>query len=93
MYSDQTLRGSGGIDNPQLIDLEEKIMREEQLLTDLTDEQCEKLIGGHNIGPCNGDGRDYAEHHIVALATVGGLGDGGHKPGSHRGFSACLGVH
>lgn len=50
----------------------------------------------HSAPPCNdsdGDGepsgREYAEHHIVALATEGGLGEGGHKPGSHHGFSAC----
>lgn len=50
----------------------------------------------HNAGPCNDDngdgspsGREYAEHHIVALATVGGIGADGHKPGSHQGFSLC----
>ena len=50
-----------------------------------------------NRGPCNDSGdpgnSDYANHHIKFLATSGGLGDGGHKPGSHMGFSACLGVH
>ena len=66
-------------------------MREEQLLTDLTDEQCEKLVGGHLAGPCNGDGtgREYAQHHISAFAKAGLLGQG-HKPGTHRGFSVCL---
>lgn len=51
----------------------------------------------HTAAPCNdtdGDGSasgaEYARHHIVALATTGGLGDGGHKPGAHRGFSLCL---
>ena len=46
--------------------------------------------------PCNdtdGDGspsgREYAAHHIVPLAQGGMLGNGGHIPGSHRGFSAC----
>jgi len=50
----------------------------------------------HNAGPCNdtnGDGsasgQEYAEHHIVALATEGMLGAGGHVPGAHRGFSFC----
>jgi hypothetical protein len=52
----------------------------------LNDEQCEKLVGGHN-SPGGGDGEHYAQHHIVVLATAGGLGNGGHKPGSHRGFS------
>lgn len=46
--------------------------------------------------PCNdtnGDGSpsgaEYAAYHIVPLATTGGLGADGHKPGSHHGFSAC----
>lgn len=46
--------------------------------------------------PCNdtnGDGSpsgaEYAAYHIVPLATTGGLGEGGHKPGAHHGFSAC----
>lgn len=50
----------------------------------------------HNLGPCNdadGDGspsgREYAQHHIVPLAKAGGMGEGGHKPGSHHGFSIC----
>lgn len=50
----------------------------------------------HTAPPCNdadGDGspsgREYAEHHIVSLAHDGALGNDGHKPGSHRGFSAC----
>ena len=50
-----------------------------------------------NAGPCNDAGgpgnSDYAMHRIVALAYDGALGDGGHKPGSHQGFSLCLGVH
>jgi hypothetical protein len=52
------------------------------------------------LGPCNdnngnpGPGNsDYAKHHIKPLATSGGMGNGGHKPGSHQGFSLCLGVH
>ncbi len=32
---------------------------------------------------------EFAKHHIVPLAQAGGLGEGGHKPGEHRGFSAC----
>ena len=46
-----------------------------------------------NRGPCSGDGHDYAQHHIKPLATGGDLGNDGHVPGTHRGFSACLGVH
>lgn len=47
--------------------------------------------------PCNdtdGDGspsgQEYAHYHIVALARSGGMGAGGHVPGSHNGFSVCL---
>lgn len=54
----------------------------------------------HSAPPCNdsdGDGspsgREYAAHHISSLAKEGGLGNDGHKPGSHQGFSLCLGVH
>ena len=50
----------------------------------------------HAAPPCNdadGDGspsgREYAKHHISALAKVGGLGNDAHKPGSHQGFSVC----
>jgi hypothetical protein len=50
--------------------------------------------------PCNdtnGDGapsgQEYAQYHIVPLAQAGQLGAGGHIPGSHQGFSLCLGVH
>lgn len=50
----------------------------------------------HQAGPCNdsdGDGefsgREYAEHHIAFAAQAGALGNDGHKPGSHQGFSAC----
>ena len=53
-------------------------------------------VSAHITGPCNdsdGDGSfsgaEYAEHHISALAKVGGLGNGAHKPGSHKGFSIC----
>lgn len=50
-----------------------------------------------NAGPCNESGgpghSDYATHHIVAVAHEGALGNGGHKPGAHRGYSRCLGVH
>lgn len=51
----------------------------------------------HSAPPCNDSGgpghSDYAAHHIVALAHESGLGDSGHKPGSHQGYSLCLGVH
>jgi hypothetical protein len=51
----------------------------------------------HDAGPCNDAGgpghSDYAQHHIVFNAHEGTLGAGGHKPGSHRGYSACLAVH
>ena len=50
--------------------------------------------------PCNdtnGDGSpsgfEYAQYHVSALAHEGMLGNGGHKPGEHMGFSLCLGVH
>jgi hypothetical protein len=50
----------------------------------------------HSAGPCedsDGDGRasgrEYAQHHIRSLALEGGLGEGGHKPGAHQGFSIC----
>ncbi|WP_199616276.1 hypothetical protein [Paenibacillus alkalitolerans] len=50
----------------------------------------------HQAPPCNdsdGDGSpsgyDYAQHHIVPMAQNQTLGDGGHKPGVHQGFSAC----
>ena len=49
----------------------------------------------HSTGPCNGEGtgQEYAQHHIKPRATTGLLGSGGHKPGEHRGYSVCLGVH
>ena len=45
----------------------------------------------HTAGPCNGEGtgHDYAKHHISAMAKDGGLGNDGHKPGAHKGFSVC----
>lgn len=50
----------------------------------------------HPAPPCNdsdGDGmasgREYAAHHISAFAKAGMLGNDGHKPGTHRGFSVC----
>lgn len=53
-------------------------------------------VFAHTAPPCNdadGDGspsgREYAAHHISALAKVGGLGNDGHKPGTHHGFSLC----
>lgn len=54
--------------------------------------------GGAQAPPCNdtnGDGSpsgfEYAQYHVSALAKEGMLGNGGHKPGEHRGFSVCLG--
>ena len=48
----------------------------------------------HAGSPCNDNGEpgnsDYAAHHIIALPHAGALGDDGHKPGVHRGFSVCL---
>ena len=50
--------------------------------------------------PCNdtnGDGTpsgfEYAQYHVSALAHESMLGNGGHKPGEHMGFSLCQGVH
>lgn len=52
------------------------------------------------LPPCNdanGDGmasgREYAQHHVRANAREGMIGAGGHIPGTHSGFSLCLGVH
>jgi len=51
-------------------------------------------VAADTRGPCNdGTGRGYAQHHIVELAHAQMLGSGEHTPGSHRGFSLCLGVH
>ena len=53
-------------------------------------------VFAHSAPPCNdtdGDGSpsgaEYAAHHIVPLAHDGALGNDGHKPGSHGGFSLC----
>lgn len=49
----------------------------------------------HQAGPCtpseedSGHSSEFAKHHIVPFAQAGALGEGGHKPGTHRGFSAC----
>jgi len=44
----------------------------------------------HPTGPCDDSGgpghSDYARHHIVNATP-------GHVPGTHQGFSLCLGVH
>lgn len=48
-----------------------------------------------NLGPCNGEGpgnSGYAEHHIAFMAQNGLIGSA-HVPGTHQGFSLCLGVH
>jgi hypothetical protein len=34
-------------------------------------------------------GVGFHAHHISAFAQEGLLGNDGHKPGTHRGFSAC----
>ena len=47
----------------------------------------------HDAGPCSGEARDYAAHHVVALARAGMLGAAGHNPGDHQGYSVCLAVH
>lgn len=45
---------------------------------------------GHATGPCEDSGgaghSDYARHHIVNATP-------GHVPGTHMGYSLCLGVH
>lgn len=51
----------------------------------------------HQAGPCEDSGEpghsDYAQHHIVPLASEGNLGappsGHAHTPGSHQGYSAC----
>ena len=49
-------------------------------------------LADHNVGPCNDSGEpgnsDYAQHHIVPAK----LGNNAHKPGSHGGYSVCLGT-
>jgi hypothetical protein len=48
----------------------------------------------HDAGPCtltaDPGHSEYAEHHVVFQAHEGTLGAGGHTPGSHHGFSACV---
>ena len=51
-------------------------------------------VFAHSAPPCNDSGEpgnsDYAQHHIKPLATSGGMGNDGHKPGvQHQGYSAC----
>jgi len=50
------------------------------------------VLAAHNVGPCNDSGEpgnsDYAQHHIVPAK----LGNDAHKPGSHGGYSLCLGT-
>ena len=48
----------------------------------------------HQAGPCapsedDPGNSEFAQHHIVPFAQEGELGEGGHKPGEHRGFSSC----
>ncbi len=51
----------------------------------------------HQAGPCapsaDPGNSEFAAHHIVPFAQAGELGAGGHIPGTHQGFSLCLGVH
>lgn len=51
-------------------------------------------------GPCDdidGDGsasgREYAQFHISSHTPHGVAHSGAHNPGTHQGFSLCLGVH
>jgi hypothetical protein len=44
---------------------------------------CSEAAPGHST---------YAMHHIVPLATTGGLGAGGHIPGEHHGYAGLCGV-
>ena len=32
---------------------------------------------------------EFAQHHVVPAAHEGEVGEGGHKPGEHQGFSTC----
>lgn len=52
-------------------------------------------LADHNVGPCNDapepGNSSYAAHHIVPVAKAGGMGADGHVPGSHQGYSICLG--
>ena len=48
----------------------------------------------HQAGPCTASETDpghseFARHHVVPFAQAGALGAGGHKPGTHQGYSAC----
>ena len=48
----------------------------------------------HQAGPCTATTEpghsEFAQHHVVPAAQAGALGEGGHNPGEHRGFSgAC----
>ena len=46
-------------------------------------------VSAHGASPCNDSGEpgnsDYARHHIVEATP-------GHVPGTHGGFSLCLGT-
>lgn len=50
-------------------------------------------------GPCDdvdadgsASGREYAQFHIASHSPHG-VALGAHNPGTHQGFSLCLGVH
>lgn len=48
-----------------------------------------------DLGPCNGSpatGQNYAKNHILIHVDHSSIGNT-HRPGTHMGFSACLGVH
>ncbi len=53
------------------------------------------LASAHQAGPCGvvvpdePGHSEFARHHIVPFAQEGALGNEGHKPGTHRGFSVC----
>lgn len=48
-------------------------------------------VSAHSAPPCNDSGEpgnsDYARHHIVPATA-----NGDHVPGTHGGFSLCLGT-
>jgi hypothetical protein len=58
-------------------------MKQEQLLTDLTDEQCEKVVGGVGIGPNPGGSAGFNGWGAGGSVTEGhALFHAGKAPGS-----------